>query len=214
MDLQKTLSVCLLSFFCATLVVLMSRAFDAQTAKRLEPQLARIADQLEALNASGTLVSTSHASPIARQKPDRIVVNYFYSNTRCPTCRAIESQTHDVIQTRFVSLLQDGTIAWQTMNYEEQQNAALMKKFEIVMPVVVLTRFDDGELVQWKRLDEVWGIVNDEPAFAEFIQQQISTMLGKMQSESSTAGLPATPSDLTTLSDSEDLTVDDLPLPE
>lgn len=214
MNLQNTLSVCLLSFFCATMVVLISRAFDAQTAQRLEPQLARIADQLESLNASGAFRRTSDISAESSQKPDRLVVNYFYSNTRCPTCRAIESQTYEVVQTRFASLLQDGTVGWKTVNYEDLQNTALTKKFEIVMPVVVLTRFDGGEMVQWKRLDEVWAIVNDKSAFGDFIQQQISTMLGKMQPESSTADSQARPSNLTTLSDAEEFQANNLPLPE
>ena len=151
MDLQKSLSVCLLTFFFATMVVLIARALDNQAASRLEPQLTRIADQLEALNAAGGLPTASTAAAKSSEKSDRVVVNYFYSNTRCTTCRAIESQTSEVVQSQYAAQLQDGTIAWKTLNYEDDMNSGLMEKFEIVMPVVVLMRFENNVMVDWKR---------------------------------------------------------------
>ena len=53
MELKNALAVCLISLFSATLVVLIARSLDSQAASRIEPQLARIAEQLEAIRASG-----------------------------------------------------------------------------------------------------------------------------------------------------------------
>ena len=35
----------------------------------------------------------------------------------------------------------------------------------------------DGQVANWKRLDEVWGLVGDKPAFAQFIRDEVSRML-------------------------------------
>ena len=47
MDMKNACAVCLISLFSATLVVLIARSLDLQSTSRLEPQLARIADQFE-----------------------------------------------------------------------------------------------------------------------------------------------------------------------
>jgi len=42
MELKNAVTVCLISLFSATLVMLIARALDLQAANRLEPQLAKI----------------------------------------------------------------------------------------------------------------------------------------------------------------------------
>ena len=214
MDLQKSVSVCLLTFFFATMVVLIARSLDNQAASRLEPQLTRIADQLEALNAAGGFPTISTAAAKSSEKSDRVVVNYFYSNTRCTTCRAIESQTSEVVQSQYAAQLQDGTIAWKTLNYEDDNHSGSMEKYEIVMPVVVLIRFEDDEMADWKRLDQVWGIVNDKPAFARFIKDEIDAMLSELHQSKSVAESPTRSLDVDTPNDNEEQLPADLPLPE
>ncbi len=181
MDLQKTLTVCLLSFFASTLVVLIARSLDTQAASRIEPQLIRIAEQLEAINArsGGALSSNAIAatSQPSSDPVDKVVVNYFYSNTRCQTCRAIESQTHDVLTSQFAEQLDNGNVQWKTFNYEDPRHAELMQTYEILMPVVVVTRVENGNVTDWKRLDEVWGVVKDSTAFAALIQAEVDRML-------------------------------------
>ena len=35
------------------------------------------------------------------------------------------------------------------------------------------------EQLNWRRLDKVWALVGDKPAFAEFVRGEISEMLGE-----------------------------------
>ena len=53
MELKNAISVCLISLFSATLVVLIAQSLDSKAAARIEPQLARIVEELEAIRASG-----------------------------------------------------------------------------------------------------------------------------------------------------------------
>ncbi len=90
MDLKNALSVCLISLFSATLVVLFARSLDSQAASRLQPELARIASELEAIRTSGGIAATSATASPDTLLRDGLLVYYFHGNQRCPTCRAIE----------------------------------------------------------------------------------------------------------------------------
>ena len=106
-----------------------------------------------------------------------LVVYYFHSNIRCPTCRSIESQAQETVQTHFASQLGSGEMVWKIVNYEQPAAKPLAEKFQIQMPVVVLARMKDGKIEDWKRLDEVWAVVGDKPAFTKYVRKEIERML-------------------------------------
>jgi hypothetical protein len=124
---------------------------------------------------------------------DGLMVYYFYGNTRCPTCRSIESQSHDAVHTDFAAQLKSGAIKWKKLNYEAPSGAELGKKFEIQVPVVVLARMKDGEIEGWKRLDKVWALVGEKPAFAEYVRSEIDQMLEAMEAASNAVPTGETP---------------------
>jgi hypothetical protein len=177
MELKKALAVCLISLFSATLVVLIARSLDSQAASRLEPQLAQIAEELKAIRKGGGIVGVSSGGE-GEAVDNGLMVYYFHSNARCPTCRLIESQSHAAVQEEFASQLDSGELVWKILNYEKPANAELAKKFKIQMPVVVLARMKDGEIADWNRLDQVWALVGDKPAFRDYVRGEIAKMLG------------------------------------
>ena len=177
MELKNAVAVCLISLFSATLVVLIARSLDLGAASRIEPQLAKIVEELQAIRKSGGIVAGPGGQAAADEVQDGLVVYYFHSNTRCPTCRAIESQSHEVVQSDFGSQLDRGEVVWKILNYEEPSGAPLAERFEIQMPVVVLVQMKGGEIADWKRLDRVWALVGDKPAFAKFVREEIGQML-------------------------------------
>jgi hypothetical protein len=177
MELKNAVAVCLISLFSATLVVLVARTLDSQAALRLEPQLASIVEELRAIRKQGGIATAPSADSKSETTGDGLVVYYFHSNTRCPTCQSIESQAKETVQTDFASQLSSGAVTWRILNYEQPANAQLAKKFEIQMPMVVLARMKAGQVEDWKRLDEVWGLVGDKSAFAEYVRNQITRML-------------------------------------
>lgn len=198
MELKNALAVCLISMFSATLVVLIARALDLQAASRLEPQLVRIVEELEALRKQGGIAATPTTVQSEDVLADGLVVYYFHSNVRCATCRALESQTREAVNAGFASQLDSSEMVWKKLNYEEPAGADLAKQFEIQVPVVVLARMKDGQLGDWKRLDKVWALVDEKETFADYIDTEIRQMLA--QSES-----PAAP---------EDEDTSDIPIPE
>lgn len=187
MELKNAVTVCLISLFSATLVLLIARALDLQAVARLEPQLTRIAAELEALRKQGGIATAASANRPDAPVADGLIVYYLHGNTRCPTCRAIESQAHAVVQSDFAPELNSGSLAWKVLNYEEPATADLAKKFEIQVPVVVLARMKSGEIAQWKRLDRVWALVGDKPGYASYLRDEISQMVGAAEPQATLA---------------------------
>lgn len=184
MELKNALTICLISFFSATLVLLIARALDLHTASRLEPQLAQIVQELQALRQQGGLPVGTGAPAANLVMADGLIVYYFHSNVRCVTCRAIQAQAHETVQSEYASQLAAGELAWKILNYEDASAADLQKQFEIQVPVIVLARMKDGQIDDWKRLDKVWALVGDKSAFAEFIDSEIDQMLHRGDPES------------------------------
>lgn len=194
MELRNAVAVCLISLFSATLVILIARALDSQAAARLEPQLASIAEELRAIRKQGGLAAASpDAASTTETTADGLVVYYFHSTTRCPTCESIESQAKDAVQKDFASQLTNGTVVWKVLNYERPANTPLAKKFEIQMPVIVLAKMKAGQVEDWKRLDEVWALVGDKPAFAKYVRDQITRMLATGKGPVPAESKPASP---------------------
>jgi hypothetical protein len=178
MELKNAVTICLISLFSATLVLLVARALDLQAAARLEPQLTRIVEELEGLRKQGGIAAAVPAGRTDAPLADGLIVYYLHSKTRCPTCRDIESQAQGVVQSDFAAELKSGAVAWKVLNYEEPSTAGLAKKFEIQMPVVVLAKMKGGEIAQWKRLDRVWALVGDKSGYASYLRGEISQMMG------------------------------------
>jgi hypothetical protein len=177
MELKNAVAVCLISLFSATLVVLIARALDSQTASRLEPQLASIVEELRALRKQGGIPAASGTASEAENVDNGLVVYYFHSNARCPTCRSIESQAKETVETHFASQLKNGEMTWKILNYEQPAAKSLALKFDVQMPVVVLAGMKDGQVKDWRRLDKVWAVVGDKPAFAQYVREEIERML-------------------------------------
>jgi hypothetical protein len=177
MELKQAVIICLIALFAAALVVLIARSLDMQAAAKLEPQLAKIAAELEALRKQGGLPPATGSTAESAPLDDGLIVYYFHNNTRCANCRAIESQAEKVVQTDFAANLKNGQLVWKVMNYETPQGELLAKRFEVVAPVVVLAKMKDGKIGTPKRLDRVAALVDEPRAFADYVRSEIKQML-------------------------------------
>ncbi|MFW6171720.1 MAG: nitrophenyl compound nitroreductase subunit ArsF family protein [Planctomycetota bacterium] len=177
MELKNAFAVCLIALFSATLVLLIARSLDSQAASRLEPQLAKIVDELQAIRKSGGIATGPGIAAETEVVDDAVMVYYFHGNFRCATCRGIESQAHATLESDFASELESGRVVWEVVNYDEPSGAELGKEFKVQMPIVVLAKMKDGKIEQRERLDEVWALVGDATAFGEYIREEVGQML-------------------------------------
>ncbi len=59
-----------------------------------------------------------------------IQVYDFHTTNRCVTCKAIEANTKYTLDTYFADELKNGTITFQVVNIDEDENYELAKKFK------------------------------------------------------------------------------------
>jgi hypothetical protein len=153
MNAKNFAAAALLLFVAASVVVLVNREMDHTSASATSAQ----GDALPA---------------------NALVVYYFHGATRCPTCRNIESYSHDAVQTAFADQLARDKILWKVVNYEEPANSHFATDFDIVAPTVVLVRTVDGKPAEWRNLPRVWELVGDQDEFTKYIQDETRAMLG------------------------------------
>ncbi|MGD0899240.1 MAG: aromatic aminobenezylarsenical efflux permease ArsG family transporter [Thermoguttaceae bacterium] len=145
--MKRAAAACLILLLSAVLVVSIVRALGPQSAVIVEPP------------------------------GDGLIVYSFHSSTRCPTCRAIESQAHEAVESLCGPQLGRGEVVWKVLDYEQPSAAPLAAMFEIQVPVIVLASVEGGRIRDWKRLDQVWALVGDKPAFTAYVQDEIRAML-------------------------------------
>jgi hypothetical protein len=124
----------------------------------------------------------SGAGPAAvatEQLPDNaLVVYYFHGQTRCPTCRKIESYSHDAVHTAFVDELAQKKVVWRVVNYEQPENAHFVTDYKLLSSSIVLVHTTDGKVTEWRNLERVWDLVGNPDTFTEYIRGEARSMLG------------------------------------
>ncbi len=134
-----------------------------------------------ALGKEATLRGVRSASPqpaageAAGGRPDRVEVYYLHATFRCVTCNTIEKMTRGVLDSKFGAELTDGRIQWREADF--QQDEALAKRFEVVSSCVVVAGIRDGRETGYQRLDDVWTLLNDPPAFEKYVGDAIRKVL-------------------------------------
>lgn len=74
---------------------------------------------------------------------DGVEVLYFYGKQRCPTCKAIEQETKELVSTTFADEVKNGKLVFKTLDIEE--NEALVEKYQITWSSLVLVDYDNGK---------------------------------------------------------------------
>lgn len=177
MDLKNAAAVCIISLFSATLVLLIARALDLGTASRLEPQLAKIVEELEAIRKAGGIAPSPGEEFAGQPADDALMVCYFHG-VRCATCRAAESNALDTLRAHYASQLKGGQVVWKVLDYMKDPTAAQMAKdFKVTTSTIVLVKRKGGQMDVWNRLDRVLALAEDKPALSMYLQEEIDKML-------------------------------------
>jgi hypothetical protein len=107
----------------------------------------------------------------------KIIAYYFHGTRRCRTCKKIESLTRTVVQNNFQAELENGSLEWQSVNVDTNENKHFIKEFNLYTKSVVLVEIIDSKQSSWKNLDQVWQLVHKEDNFKPYIRNEIKTYL-------------------------------------
>lgn len=108
---------------------------------------------------------------------NKVIVYYFHATRRCWTCKTIESYSEEAVRNGFEEQLASGMLEWKTVNVDEPENQHFVEDFQLATRTVVLVNVVDGVNKEWKRLDRVWELVRDKPAFVDYIWDNTNNFL-------------------------------------
>lgn len=161
MNPKRLVTVLLLAFVGASVVALVRKECGASNPTVPPPDA-----------ATATTVGTP-ATPSSGQ----VAVYYFHGSMRCATCRKIEAYAKEAVLGAFGNELASGTLTWREVDVEEPANGHFVDDFELSTRSVVVAHYRDGKCHDWKRLDQVWQLVDNKAALMELVRSATSAML-------------------------------------
>ena len=116
--------------------------------------------------------------PAADSLPaDRVIVYYFHRTARCDRCLKFEAYADAALRAGFPGELADGTLIWSVVNIDEERNEAFVDSYDIFESSLVVSTVRDSSEVRWKKLEEIWYLVEDRDAYVDFIVTEVDSAL-------------------------------------
>ncbi|MCX5632897.1 MAG: nitrophenyl compound nitroreductase subunit ArsF family protein [Phycisphaerae bacterium] len=106
-----------------------------------------------------------------------VIAYYFHRTFRCPTCRAIEAKAAQVIEKNFAQELADGRLTWMPFNLDDPGGKEFEKEFDISISTLVIAKMKGDNNTEYKKLEKVWELVNDNKGFAEYVTNELNNYL-------------------------------------
>jgi len=110
-------------------------------------------------------------------QPRHLVVTYFHTSFRCPTCHNIENYSKAAVYSNFADELKTGELVWRTINVDEPENKHFIKDYQLYSKHLIVSEIKDGRQVRWKDLKDVWTHVRNEEKFENYVKTEISDWL-------------------------------------
>jgi hypothetical protein len=125
----------------------------------------------------------SKPSETPKENPSTETVNrvdmvYFYPKVRCGSCVSVELRTQALLDNSFKDAIDNGKLTFQTYVLDDEQNAAIVKKYGAVSSQLFIATIKNGT-ENIRHVEEIWmpKILNDGVAFDEFLTELIQEAL-------------------------------------
>lgn len=115
------------------------------------------------------------ASPAAEAKT--AVVYYFYTNTRCSSCKAIEAYTREAVATKLAAGYKAWSVEFKGVNVDEEANSHFVQDYFLNSKSVVVQKFSGEKPLKWAKLEKIWQLLGDKDAFIAYISTETHKLL-------------------------------------
>lgn len=125
------------------------------------------------------------APPIPEEPPtsdtstapvDRVEVVYFHRTSRCSGCIYAEEATRYTVETYFKDELASGKITLEVLDVEDEENAAVVDKYEAFSSSLFINTIRDGT-EHIEHVSEIWVLIGNDEAFVELVKSKIEKSL-------------------------------------
>ena len=105
------------------------------------------------------------------------VVYYFYTNTRCSSCKTIEAYTREAVATKLAAGYKDWKVEFKGVNVEDKENEHFVQDYWLNSKSVVVQKFSGEKPLKWAKLDKVWQLLGDKEAFINYVAGETEKLL-------------------------------------
>jgi hypothetical protein len=126
--------------------------------------------------APASVSANEPQAPAAESR--RVVVYYFHGNFRCVTCNTIEAYARESVAALDGH---EGVLdsELKVVNVDEPANRHYAADYKLETRTVVVAEFMGDEQVRYKKLEGVWNVVKDKPAFLAYVQHEVEAYLAE-----------------------------------
>ena len=107
----------------------------------------------------------------------QVVVTYFHTTFRCPTCHRLEEYSRDTVKSAFAGELEQGRIVFHVINVDDPENQHFIKDYKLYTKSLIVSEWKDGKEVRWKNLPEIWRLVRDREQYEQYVRGEIEDYL-------------------------------------
>lgn len=168
MSLKTLVRSALLLFVVACLSVFTIRKFTESDSSAARQRLQQ--------TTNSPSFSASDSVPILPQT--KAVAYYFHGHRRCPACRRVEAIAQEAVHVGFPDSLQKNVIVWRSVDIEDPANRHYATDYQVYWNALVLVKFRDGKQVEFKALEQVWQIQQDDRALRDYVEKEVRAYLG------------------------------------
>jgi thiol-disulfide isomerase/thioredoxin len=110
-----------------------------------------------------------------------IVVYYFHTSFRCPSCHKIEQYTQEAVEKYFDKEIKMGAVNFQAVNVEQDKNQHYVKDYQLFSKAVVISMIKEGKEVKFNNLTKIWEYVRDKEKFYDYIKTETAKFLAEVK---------------------------------
>ena len=107
----------------------------------------------------------------------KAVVYYFYTNTRCSSCKTIEAYTKEAVEKNFTADYKGWKVVFKGVNVEEEPNEHFKQDYWLNSKSVVVQKFSGEKALKWGKLEKVWQLLGDKDAFIDYVTAETHKLL-------------------------------------
>jgi hypothetical protein len=149
-----------------------------------------VAAEFDAPIVPGAATEEPPTGPVVR-------VTYFTDDIKCESCLLIERLTRQALQQNYQEELRSGRVFYEKRNMNHPENQPFVEGYGLSFKTVVIADVRDGEVTDWRRMDDVWSLLHREQDFLEYLSGGITQALQNQgadpgrTSRAAAAGQPA-----------------------
>ena len=76
---------------------------------------------------------------------DFVEVLYFHGKQRCVTCRSIEQNTKELLESKFQRQMKEGKVVYRVIDISKTENAQIAEKYEVTWSSLFLVQHKNGK---------------------------------------------------------------------